>query len=262
MLGSDIIAKTLKKVGVKRVFLFPGGTIAPLLDSLLKEEIDYICTKNEQGAGYAAIGAAKVSGEAQVVIVTSGPGSTNILTPIADAFFDSVPILLFTGQVPINDINTAHIIRQKGFQEIDSVNIYSKLTKKAHVLSKDDDISRLVFDSFNLAKSGRPGPVLIDLPMDTQRTKIEGTYTAFNFLVEDTISSVDQPEIDIGSIGQDILNSKRPLILAGNGIHISKTENNLLEFVEKTSIPVVHSLPGLGAIPSNHELSFSFIGQF
>lgn len=105
MLGAEIIAETLKSVGVKRIFLFPGGTVTPLLDALVKKGIEYICTRNEQGAGYAAIGAAKVTGFPQVVMVTSGPGATNVLTPVADAYYDSVPLLVFTGQVSTKDIN-------------------------------------------------------------------------------------------------------------------------------------------------------------
>ena len=115
MSGAEIIAKTLKSIGVKKVFLFPGGTIAPLLDSLVKVGIKYVCTRNEQGAGYAAIGAAKTTGLTQVVIVTSGPGVTNVLTPVADAYYDSVPLLVLTGQVGTRDINFEKKVRQTGF---------------------------------------------------------------------------------------------------------------------------------------------------
>jgi len=168
-IGAKIIAKTLKSIGVKRVFLFPRGTIAPLLDALIKEGIEYICARNEQGAGYAAIGAAKVTGSPQIVMVTSGPGATNVLTPVADAYYDSVPLLVFTGQVGTKDINFEKKIRQTGFQETDTVGIFKPVTKRSHILTLDEDISRTIFDSFMLTKEERPGPVLIDLPMDVQR---------------------------------------------------------------------------------------------
>jgi len=130
MLGTEIIAKALKSVGVKRVFLFPGGTIAPLLDALVKEEIDYICARDERGAGYGVIGAAKVTGFSQAVMVTSGPGATNLLTPVANACYDSVPLLVFTGQVGTKRINFERKVRRTGFQETHTVSIFKPVTKK------------------------------------------------------------------------------------------------------------------------------------
>jgi len=129
MTGADVIALALKDMGIKRVYIYPGGTIAPLLDAITSLGIEYICARNEQGAGYAAIGAAKVTGKTQVAIVTSGPGITNLLTPIADAFYDSVPLLAISGQVGTNDMNSEKLVRQTGFQETDSVGITSPVTK-------------------------------------------------------------------------------------------------------------------------------------
>jgi acetolactate synthase-1/2/3 large subunit len=262
MLGAEIIAKTLKSVGVKRVFLFPGGTITPLLDALVKEGIGYACARNEQGAGYGAIGAAKVTGFPQVVMVTSGPGATNVLTPVADAFFDSVPVLIFTGQVGTKDINFEKKIRQTGFQETDTVSIFKPVTKKSHILTLNEDISRTIFDSFMLTKEGRPGPVLIDLPMDVQSGDVK-QKSPNNFLTN--ISSDNNSSKDIRSIFSEISESiskcKRPLILAGNGIYISGSVNEFRSFVEKYDIPVVCSMPGVGTLPSDHSLCFSFIGH-
>jgi len=262
MLGAEIIAKTLKSVGVKRVFLFPGGTIAPLLDALVKEGIVYICTRNEQGAGYGAIGAAKVTGFPQVVMVTSGPGATNVLTPVADAYYDSVPLLVFTGQIGTKDINFEKKVRQTGFQETDTVNIFKPVTKKTHILSLDEDISKTICDSFMLTKKGRPGPVLIDLPMDVQRGEIKckNPNKYLTTVSKDNSSSKDRGSI-FSKVSELIYKSKRPLILAGNGIYISGSVNEFRSFVEKYNIPVVCSLPGVGTLPSDHPLCFSFIGH-
>jgi len=262
MLGAEIIAKTLKSIGVKRVFLFPGGTIAPLLDALVKEGIEYICARNEQGAGYGAIGAAKITGFPQIVMVTSGPGATNLLTPVADAYYDSVPLLVFTGQVGTKDINFEKKVRQTGFQETDTVNIFKPVTKKSHILSLDEDISRIIFDSFMLTKEGRPGPVLIDLPMDVQRseTKYKNSKKSLNNISKDSNSSKGTNNI-FSEIIKLISKSKEPLILAGNGIYTSNSVNEFRSFVEKCNIPVVCSMPGVGTLPSNHSLCFSFIGH-
>jgi acetolactate synthase-1/2/3 large subunit len=261
MLGAEIIAKTLKSIGVKRVYLFPGGTIAPLLDALVKEGIDYICTINEQGAGYAAIGAAKVTGFPQVVMVTSGPGVTNVLTPVTDAFYDSVPLLVFTGQVGTKDINFDKKIRQTGFQETDTINIFKPVTKKSRILTLDEDISRTILDSFMLTKEGRQGPVLIDLPMDVQRGEIEQRVSN-KFLKTEKKEVIPRDINNIFSeISELISKSKRPLILAGNGIYISDSVKEFRSFVEKYNIPVICSMPGVGTLPSNHPLCFSFIGH-
>ncbi len=262
MLVSDVIAKTLSLLGVKAVFLYPGGTIAPLLDSLAKEGIDYICARNEQGAGYSAIGIAKVSNETQVVIVTSGPGATNLLTPVADAYYDSVPLLVFTGQVGTKDINFEEKIRQTGFQETDTVDIFKSVTKKAHTLALDEDISRTIYDSFMLTKEGRPGPVLVDLPMDVQRSEIkqEDSKKFLADISKEINSSKDKSSV-FSKISGLIYKSKRPLILAGNGIYISDSVNEFRSFVRKYNIPVVCSLPGVGTLPSNHPLYFSFLGH-
>lgn len=262
MLGAEIIAKTLKSIGVERVFLFPGGAVAPLLDALVKEGIAYICTRNEQGAGYGAIGAAKVTGFPQVVVVTSGPGATNVLTPVADSYYDSVPLLVFTGQVGTKDINFEKKIRQTGFQETDTVNIFKPVTKKSHILSLNEDISRTIYDSFMLTKEGRPGPVLIDLPMDVQRSEIKckDPNKFLTSISKDNSSSKDMSSV-FSKISELIYRSKRPLILAGNGIYISDSVNEFRSFIEKHNIPVVCSMPGMGTLPSNHPLCFSFIGH-
>jgi acetolactate synthase I/II/III large subunit len=261
MLGAEIIAKTLATLGVKGVYLYPGGTIAPLLDALVKEGIGYFCARNEQGAGYAAIGAAKVTGSPQVVLVTSGPGATNLLTPVADAYYDSVPIMVFTGQVGTNDINFERKIRQTGFQETDTINIFKPVTKKSFVLGLDDNISQLVSEAFYLTDNDRPGPVLVDLPMDVQKKEFKnGVYHQELENAKTTPISLLNHEI-FSQVIEKFSHAKRPLILAGNGIYLSNAIQEFRSFVKETNVPVVCSLPGLGTIPSDDPLSYSFIGH-
>ena len=262
MLISEIIAKTFKSLGVSRIFIFPGGTIAPLLDSLIKEGIDYFCSINEQGTGYGAIGAAKVTGFPQVVMVTSGPGVTNLLTPIADAYYDSIPLIVLTGQVATKDINFEKKVRQTGFQETDTISIFKPVTKKSHILTLNENISNTILSSFLLSNDGRPGPVHIDLPMDIQRSNVipENSKEDSLDIINETSTTKDMSK-DFSKIIELLSKSERPLILAGNGIYISNSVNEFRTFVEKYSIPVVCSLPGVGSLPSDHPLCFSFVGH-
>lgn len=261
MLGAEIIVKNLNALGVKKVYLYPGGTIAPLLDALVKEGIGYLCARNEQGAGYAAIGAAKITGLPQVVMVTSGPGVTNMLTPVADAYYDSVPILVLTGQVGTNDINFERKIRQTGFQETDTIHIFSPVTKKSFILGLDDNISQSVNDAYHLTREGRPGPVLIDLPMDVQRKMFNNDTQYHGVNKSKNIRNTSTDNQIFKQIIEKVSHAKRPLIVAGNGIYLSKAVQEFRSFVKEMKIPVVCSLPGLGTIPSDDPLSFSFIGH-
>jgi acetolactate synthase-1/2/3 large subunit len=261
LIGADIIAQAIKDSGIKRVFLYPGGTIAPLLDALISLGVEYVCPRNEQGAGYAAIGASKVSGDAQIVMVTSGPGATNLLTPIADAYYDSVPIIAITGQVGVSDINFEKKVRQTGFQETDSKSIFTPVTKKAVTITSKDDLYNNFMRLISLAKEGRHGPVLIDLPMNIQRESVENMTPNENKIKNSKKSPFEIDHEKIEKIAHILSNAKRPLIIAGNGIYLSDSCKELLNFVEKTGIPTVCSLPGLGSFPSNHSLSYSFIGH-
>ncbi len=260
--GSSIITNCIKSYNIDKVFVYPGGTIAPLLDTLKKENIRLLCTRNEQGAGYAAIGAAKLSNSLQVVVVTSGPGATNIITPIADAFYDSVPIAVFTGQVATPYLNLTKKVRQTGFQETDIVNIVKPIVKKSFTLLPTDNIEEKVTEAFKIAISDRPGPVLIDLPMDTQQSSYKRitkqkikTANLYNIAGNKLIPSKL-------SILNDLLQQvKRPLIIAGNGIYISNAVDDFRSFVEKVKIPVVSSLPAVGILNKEHPLYFDFLGH-
>ncbi len=259
--GSSIIANWLRDNKINKVFVYPGGTIAPLLDSLVKENIRLICTKNEQGAGYAAIGAAKVSGNPQVVIVTSGPGATNVITPVADAFYDSIPLVVFTGQVATASINRDKKLRQTGFQETDIVSMVRPVVKESFTLLPTDSIKEKITEAFHTAVSDRPGPVLIDLPMDTQQLSYDAACKGHN---QNHISGVssDTGTIPSVSILKDLLQqSKRPIVIAGNGLYISKATDDFRTFIDKVKIPVVSSLPAVGVLPKDHDLYFSFLGH-
>ena len=170
--GAKIIASALKDLGVKRVFLFPGGTSAPLIDELVQVGIEYVCMRHEQGAGFAAIGAAKETNFPQVVIVSSGPGATNLGTCIADAFYDSVPILALTGQVQTGDINIDKNVRQTGFQETDVVGMMRSISKEASILKETDNLYQKFGNlSAHFIRQKRPG--LIDMPMNIQKKEFE-----------------------------------------------------------------------------------------
>jgi len=261
MLVSDLIVKTIKYYKIDKVFVYPGGTIAPILDSLKKENIEIICTKNEQGAGYAAIGAAKVSGKPQIVIVTSGPGATNVITPIADAFYDSIPIIIFTGQVATSYINKDKKIRQTGFQETDIVNMVKPITKYSFILTANN-IETDIHNAFKIATTKRPGPVLIDLPMDIQLAKCntsKNNIKNFNLPTESKSTKLNNRSISI--IKDILIQSKRPIIIGGNGVYISKCVEVFRSFVDLLKIPVVTSLPAIGILNKNHNLYFGFLGH-
>ena len=262
MLGAEVIAKTMKTQGVRRVYVFPGGTIAPLLDALLNEGIEIFCARNEQGAGYAAIGASKISGRTQVVMVTSGPGVTNLLTPIADAYYDSAPILAITGQVGTKDINYDRKVRQTGFQETDTVNIFKPVTKDSRIVYLEAGLGQKISDAFLLTREGRPGPVLIDLPMDVQRGEVEtGPGNIQSPISATSPSSQSSSKDQIREVFESLSKSKRPLILAGNGVYISRSVDLFRAFVERIGAPVITSLPAVGVLPRDDPLNFGFLGH-
>jgi len=169
-IGADVIADAIVEHGLKRVFVFPGGTIAPLLDALNKRDVELFTARNEQGAGYAALAVARLTGEPQVVLVTSGPGVTNVVTVVADAYFDSTPLIVICGQVGTGDLARSTELRQRGFQEVDTRWLMGVITKYSRPITVDY-ITKHMSDSFELAAQGRPGPVVIDLPMDIQRAE-------------------------------------------------------------------------------------------
>jgi acetolactate synthase-1/2/3 large subunit len=244
--------------GIKRIHIFPGGTIGPVLDIVHDWNIEIFTTRHEQAAGYAALGTAKLTGEPQVVMVTSGPGVTNVLTPVADAYFDSIPLVVLTGQVATSDMKSKLPVRQRGFQEVDTVALFKPITKAQFLPKHSSELAEVMNDAFRIAKTGRPGPVVVDLPMDVQKEPVDvipdfQSYTKQNLLIPD-VSTINKI-IDLLCL------SKKPLIICGNGVLISRSYEELREFINKTKINTSSSLLGLGGLPTNSEFSLGYHGH-
>jgi acetolactate synthase-1/2/3 large subunit len=260
--GANEIIKVLKNNNIKEVFVYPGGTIAPVLDLIEKNKIKIFCSRHEQGAGYAAIAASKIKKKPQVIMVSSGPGVTNVITPVADAYYDSVPIVIFTGQVGQNDMKGKVKIRQKGFQETDTLTLFKSITKESFQPKTPEEVFSIVENSFKIAESGRPGPVLIDLPMNIQR----GIFlTSKKRILKKKVifkkNKFKVSENDINKVVNLIKNSNKPLILCGQGVILSGSEKMLRKLATKYKIPVTMSLLALGAFPTKNYLSLGFHGH-
>jgi acetolactate synthase-1/2/3 large subunit len=249
--GAQIVIDQLCRHGVTTVFGYPGGAVLPLYDELYKnaDRITHIITAHEQGASHAADGYARVSGKTGVVIATSGPGATNLVTGIANAYHDSVPLLAITGNVSIP------LLGKDSFQEVDIVGITQPVVKHNFVIR---DITRLEYtlnEAFNIANSGRRGPVLVDIPKNIQEETCE--YKG----KEPKQDKKDPPSFDIEHAIQAIKNCKKPFIYAGGGILASGAENELLALSKKLSAPVCFSMMGLTALPYDYELNLGMSGM-
>ena len=242
--GSDILVKTLIEQGCDTVFGYPGGQILNVYDSLYKyrDEINHILTAHEQGAAHAADGYARTTGKVGVVISTSGPGATNLVTGIATAYLDSIPMVAVCGNVPTTQIGT------DSFQEIDITGVTLPITKHNYFVGSAEDLADTVREAFRLAKSGRPGPVLIDIPKDVQTAKCE--YEPMPPVEKDTPFAAK--ELRIEEAARIINSSLRPFIYFGGGVIAANAEEELLALAEKIDSPIGCSLMGLSAIPTEH----------
>ncbi|MDY6790330.1 MAG: biosynthetic-type acetolactate synthase large subunit [Thermodesulfobacteriota bacterium] len=252
--GAQIMMEVLKEEGVDRIFGFPGGAVIDIYNELERTDIRHILVRHEQGAVHAADGYARASGKVGVCLVTSGPGATNTVTGIASAYMDSIPMVVISGQVP------THLIGNDAFQEVDIVGITRPCTKHSYLVSKTEDLSKIIKEAFYIARSGRPGPVLIDIPknLTNQRTDYNGT-TQVNLK---SYNPTYDPNIkQLKKTVSLIKKAKRPLIFAGGGVILSKASNELTEFARKTQIPVTTSLMGLGAFPATDPLWLGMIGM-
>lgn len=255
---SDFIAEFLVKKGIKSVFELSGGMITHILDSLnQKTDINIITMHHEQAAAFAAEGYARVTGLPGVALATSGPGATNLLTGIGSCYFDSTPAVFITGQVNRHELKGDRGIRQLGFQETDIVSMARPITKACFQISNPDTIPAIFEQAFRIALEGRPGPVLIDIPMDVQRIQIEPDY----FQSEKT-EHLAIDAIVLENLIQDIKQAKQPLILAGRGIKASNCQNLFDQFVEKTKVPVITTLLGLDTIKYDDKQRVGFIGSY
>ena len=252
--GAQIMMEVLKDEGVDTIFGFPGGAVIDIYDELAKTDIDHILVRHEQGAVHAADGYARAGGKIGVCLVTSGPGATNTVTGIASAYMDSIPMVIFTGQVP------TQLIGNDAFQEVDIVGITRPCTKHNYLVQSIEAFPKIIKEAFYLAQSGRPGPVLVDIPKDI--TKISMDYQSLEEVRLKSYNPTYNPNMKqlrkvIGLIEQ----SKRPVIFAGGGIILSQAAAELTQFAQKTQIPVTTSLMGLGAFPGTDPLWLGMIGM-
>jgi len=253
--GAEIVVECLKKEGVKVVFGIPGGAIMPLYDILYREaSLKHILTKHEQGAVHAADGYARATGKVGVCMATSGPGSTNLVTGLATAYMDSVPIVAFTGQVP------THLIGTDAFQEVDISGITSPITKNNYIARDIKDLVDIIKEAFYIAGTGRPGPVLIDLPKDVQLAQTEFRYPKKVNLVGYNPTYKGHIQ-QIKTAVREIAKAKKPIIYAGGGIIISNAYLELRNLALKANIPVTTTLMGLGCFPETHFLSLGMLGM-
>lgn len=258
--GARVLLECLKRLGVKDIFGYPGGSVIPIYDEIYSfEGIKHYLSRHEQGAVHEADGYARASGEVGVCIATSGPGATNLVTGIMTAFMDSIPILAITGQV-----NRAMLGRDS-FQETDIVNITLPITKSNYQILSIEEIPQIVKEAYHIAKSGRPGPVLIDFPRDIQLEKIEVERFEELYSEEMDLSGYERGyQEDLSKLDEGIKlieNSKRPLIISGAGVIHSKGVEEFREFVERLQIPVTSTLLGLGAYSGGKNLFLGMLGM-
>jgi len=252
--GAQIMMEVLKEEGVDTIFGFPGGVVIDLFDELAKTDIRRILVRHEQGAVHAADGYARASGKTGVCLVTSGPGATNTVTGIATAYMDSIPLVVFTGQVP------TQLIGNDAFQEVDIVGITRPCTKHNYLVQSAEEFGRIIKEAFYLARSGRPGPVLVDIPKDV--TKEIFDYTPMKEVRLKSYNPTYNPNMKQLRKAVDLIKeSERPVIFAGGGIILSRAAAELTEFARKTQIPVTTSLMGLGAFPGTDPLWLGMIGM-
>lgn len=256
--GAHILALSLIEEGVTDIFGYPGGAIMPFYDVLPDYPgLRHVLVRNEQGAALAAIGYSRATGHEKigVCVSTSGPGATNLVTGIFDAYMDSMPIIAITGQVPTFMVGT------DAFQEADVIGITQPITKQSYFVEKAEDIPRIVKEAFYLARKGRPGPVLIDFPKDVQNEIVE----SFEYPKEVEIKGYKPREKGnkrmIKEAAEWLKEAKKPLILAGHGILISNAMTELMTLVKKAGIPVITTLQGLGCFPEDHPLSLGMLGM-
>ena len=254
--GSEALMRSLEHEGVKTIFGYPGGAIMPVYDALYDhlDKIHHILVRHEQGAAHAAQGFARVSGEVGVCLVTSGPGATNTITGIADAMIDSTPIVMIAGQVGAGFLGT------DAFQEVDLVGITQPITKWSYQIRRPEDVAWAVSRAFYIARSGRPGPVVLDFAKNAQTE-----MTEYEPVDVDFIRSYDpDPEIDYKEVAEAValINSaKKPLALIGQGVELGNAQQELQAFIEKADIPCGCTLLGLSALPSTHRLNKGMLGM-
>jgi len=252
--GAQILMEILKEEGVDTIFGYPGGAVIDIYDELAKTDIHHVLVRHEQGAIHAADGYARAAGKVGVCLVTSGPGVTNTVTGIASAYMDSVPVVILSGQVPTG------LIGNDAFQEVDIVGITRPCTKHNYLVMTIEDLASTVKEAFYLARSGRPGPILVDIPKDITKEVIE--YSPPGEVKLKSYNPTYKPNMkQLKKIVKLIEGSERPIIFAGGGVILSKGSQELTDLARNTRIPVTTSLMGLGAFPGSDPLSLGMIGM-
>ncbi|WP_020676535.1 biosynthetic-type acetolactate synthase large subunit [Geopsychrobacter electrodiphilus] len=252
--GSQILLESLRLEGVDQVFGYPGGAVINIYDDLYDSQIHHILTRHEQAAVHAADGYARTTGKVGVVIATSGPGATNTVTGIATAYMDSIPMVIITGQVP-----TA-LIGNDAFQEADMCGITRPCTKHNFLVQDIRDLPRMIKEAFYIARTGRPGPVLIDLPKDIQVASMKFVYPEA-VKMRGYKPTVEGNERQIGKAAQMILKAKRPVLYVGGGATLANVTPELLQLTELLQVPVTTTLMAMAAFPGNHSLSLGMLGM-
>ena len=253
--GAEIFLESLKREGVKTIFALPGGVVLKIFDVLHQQkDIEVILTRHEQGAGHMAEGYAKATGGAGVALITSGPGMTNVITALADAYMDSVPLVVFSGQVP-----TA-LIGIDAFQEADNIGLSRPCTKYNFLVKDVNDLAATIKEAFYIATTGRPGPVLVDIPKDISMDKAEFKYPD-SVSIRGYSPTYEGSKWKIKQAADAMMKAKRPILYVGGGVVFSQASKELIELAEMTQIPVDMTLMALGGFPGNHPLSLGMMGM-
>ena len=255
MLAADAIVKCLELEGVEYVFGYPGVAITPFFNSILDTKINTILVRQEQNAAHEASGYARITGKVGVAVATSGPGATNLITGIATAFADSIPLVCLTGQVD------SQLMGSDVFQEADISGACESFVKYSYIVRKAADIPRIIKEAFHIASTGRKGPVLIDLPIDVQMAEIRKFEYPHEVNLRTYKPTVTGHAVQIKKVIRELQKASRPIICAGGGVHLSGAKEELRIFAEKNDIPVVCTMMGLGAMPTDHFLFYGMVGN-
>lgn len=255
MLGADAMVRCLEEEGVKYVFGYPGVAICPFYNSILDSEIDTILIRTEQNAAHAASGLARVTGQVGVCAVTSGPGATNLITGVATAFADSIPLVCITGQV------NSELLGSDVFQEADITGAVESFVKYSYLVRNAEDIPQIFKEAFYIANSGRKGPVLIDVPIDVQNAAVSKFKYPEELNMRTYKPTVKGNAVQIRKVVKELSKAKRPIICAGGGVLLSDAEKELRKFAEDHRVPVVSTMMGIGVMPTKHPMYYGMVGN-
>lgn len=253
--GAQAMVKCLESEDISVIFGYPGGAICPFYDSLRESNIQHVLVRQEQNAGHMASGYARMTGKPAVCVVTSGPGATNLITALATAYMDSIPLIAITGQV------SSELLGRDVFQEVDITGSSEPFTKYTYLVKNAKDIPRIFREAFYIASSGRPGPVIIDIPIDIQKQCIDYEKYPQEVNIRGYKPTVKGHGMQVKKVASAIKEAKKPLLCVGGGVFASKAEDELRQFAAKYRIPVVSTLMGIGAMPTEDPLYFGMLGQ-